>query len=178
MSKKQAARLPAVTARSAPPALALVEPAQVPGVSASFQDDKKARAKTLLQDLLFKADLYPEFAAHLEPSIVALTAETKRTTRSTRDKILLLLERAVGLTLEELYQDLLIPEDDLRGFLAELVGLGLVEEVRTGRRIDPNKGRVELYYKLTHSSPTGGAYVAPAAGSSGTRAAMDAFSAD
>jgi hypothetical protein len=138
--------------------------------------DRKARAKEVLQALLIQADLYPEFAAHLEPAVEALRAETKRTTRSTRDRILILLEPVTGLTFGELHEDLLIPEDDLWNFLRELAALGLIEQVQTGRRIDPNKGRTEHLFKLSHSSPTGDSYNSPAAGASATRATMDALS--
>lgn len=151
--------------------------AALDGVSVSFEHDQKGRAKTLLQALLYEADKYPDLYLHLEPAIKSLTAETKRTTRSTREKIVLLLERAISMTLEELREDLLIPESDLRRFLDDLIGLGLVEQVESGRRIDPKKGRVEYLYKLTHTSPTADNYTAPGPASSATRAAMDSLHA-
>lgn len=158
--------------------LTLVEQPQpeADAVGASFEGDKKARAKTLLQTLLNQADLYPEFAAHLEPAVTAMRAETKRTTRSTRDWILRLLEPVHSMTFDELREDMLIPEEELWGFLRDLVDHGYIEMYQTGRRTDPNKGRTEYLFKISHSSPTGCSYSSPSAGGSPTRATMDSLS--
>jgi hypothetical protein len=151
--------------------------APAPSISASFEGDPKAAAKSLLQELIFLSEKYPELEVYLNNSIQSLTAETKRTTRSVRDRILLLLEPVTGLTLEELRDDLLVPLEELKMHLSEMAAgpVPLVEIVTTGRRIRPAKGRHEIFIKLAHTSPTGDAYVAPERGRSSTQILADSF---
>lgn len=177
MTKRTPARRDAAQPTATRPRLTLVEtpPAQADAVGASFEGDKKARAKTLLQAMLFQAELHPEFATHLEPAIEALKTEIRRTPRSTRDRILLMLEPVTGLTFEEIEGDLRMPADEIWVFLKELAGDGLVEIVTTGRRITPANGRVEYFIKLSHTSPTGDHYSAPAPGRSSAQLLADSL---
>ena len=110
MSKAKSA-VTSTTKNNAGPGLTLVGAKQSP--DCDRQAARKERAAALLQKLMFERELYPEFTAHLEPTIEALKTEVRRTPKSARERILLMLEPVFGLTFEELEEDLRIPADEL-----------------------------------------------------------------
>lgn len=140
----------------------------------SFADDPEGATKSLLQDLLFRAELYPELAQHLAPAIKTLEMSLRRTPKSAGDRILKLLQVSTGMTIDELQEDMVLPAAKLRELLDGLIAEKKVEQVTTGRRIDPNKGRIEYYFVL-YGQKLGSSYTAPGRGSSSTKAFMDSF---
>jgi hypothetical protein len=143
----------------------------------SFADDPEGATKTLLQDLIFRSELYPELAQHLAPAIQTLEISLRRTPKTAAERILKLLELSTGMTLDELQEDMVLPVAKIRELLDGLINEKKVEQVTTGRRIDPRKGRIE-YYFIIFGRKLGSAYSAPAPGNSSTKAFMDSLSAE
>lgn len=185
MSKNSARNLVPADEQAARAPLTLVADSTEQGVGASFQGDDKARAKTLLQTLMFQRDLYPEFARHLDPAINALGVEAKRTPQSDRSCVLLTLENDFdGATFEDLEDETHLSPEHLARALCELLRLRLVDCRPTGRRagtrIDPHllgcveaaiecgaffgarlDKRIEYMFTLARN-PAGSSYSAPA----------------
>jgi hypothetical protein len=167
--------------------------------SPSFEGDPKADAKRLLQDLIFRAELYPDLAPHLELSIRALRRELARTPQSDRSSVILALEEHDLLTFEQLAEETHLLPSALSLVLASLFALRplLVEcrssGVRVGTKPDPHlmravsaafehgamttkpDKRVEYLFCLTHT-PAGSAYSAPARAHSSAAALERSFS--
>jgi hypothetical protein len=141
----------------------------------SFADDPEGATKSLLQELMFRAELYPELAQHLASAIETLQISLRRTPKSAREQVINLLKPVTGLTLEELQADMVLPEAKLWEVLNELIALKLIEHLQTGRRIMPAKGRIEHFFKLKNSSPAGSNYSSPSRESSGTKTFMDSL---
>lgn len=140
----------------------------------SFAADPQGATKTLLQDLIFRSNLYPELARHLAPAIRTLKNSLRKAPKSAGELILKLIGEASGMTIEELQEDLCLPVSTLRELTDKLVAEEKIQRVTTGRRIDPNKGRIEYFYVL-HGQPLGSNYSTPARGSSATQAFMNSL---
>ena len=191
MSKTSPAPRTATPQPQCRPHLTFVEtptPAHAP-VGTSFDGDPKADTKQLLQDLIFRSELYPQLAPHLEPSIRALRRELARTPQSDRSSIIAALEEHELLTFEQLGEEAHLLPADLSQVLVEIFALRplLVEcratGIRVGTKPDPHlvlavtaafengamttkpDKRVEDLFCLTHT-PAGSDYSAPARGRS------------
>lgn len=140
----------------------------------SFADDPEGATKSLLQDLIFRSEIYPELAEHLAPSIKSLELSLRKAPKSAAQRILTLIRESTGMTIDELQEDMVLPEAMIRAELEKLIEAKAIEKVTNGRRIDPRKGRVEYFYVI-FGQQLGSNYSAPARESSPTKAFMDSF---